>query len=205
VAEGVVPASLSCTQLLLSEARPGILDPTVEEVGARPARTCLSRTQLSLADARPGFLYVDGAGEAGEGAWRRVHGARYAGEAAWLRIDGASNGEKRRMDGGVGSSGGAAAAAVAEGDMADRAGSNKKIETRWKAREGKGAAYGTRSAGERSAETREMRQQQQCPPKELEWFYAKGFAEGERRCIRARSGRIYGRIVWSRRYLRIFV
>ena len=57
VAEGVVPASLSCIQLLLSEARPGILEPFlafVEGFGARPARTCLSRTQLSLAEARPG-------------------------------------------------------------------------------------------------------------------------------------------------------
>ena len=32
VAEGVVPASLSCIQLLLSEARPGILEPFLASV-----------------------------------------------------------------------------------------------------------------------------------------------------------------------------
>jgi len=33
VAEGVVPASLSCIQLLLSEARPGILEPFLLAAG----------------------------------------------------------------------------------------------------------------------------------------------------------------------------
>ena len=117
---------------------------------------------------------------------------------AWRLIDGASNRAKQRMDDGVGvgSSGGAAAAAVAEGAMADRT-RKRNLGNRSKVREGKGAAYGTRSAGERSAETRETRQQrQQFPPKELERFCAKGFAGGEGRRMRTRSGRIYGRIVW---------
>lgn len=109
---GVVPASLSITQLVLSEARPGILPPLVDEAGARsdrekaeedggarPARAALSRTQLSLAEARPGFSL----------ARRRVDGAKY-------RIGGAGEedgGTRQQIDGGVGSSGGAAAAEAA--------------------------------------------------------------------------------------------
>jgi hypothetical protein len=193
VAEGVVPASLSCIQLLLSEAQPGTIP------GLRGIRR-KAGTDLLVAD--PAFTNgratgVLGRREAGEGAWRRVHNAREAGEAAWRLIDGTSNRAKQRMDDGVGvGSSGGAAAAVAEGAMADRT-RKRNLGNRSKVREGKGAAYGTRSARERSAETRETRQQrQQFPQKELERFCAKGFAEGEGRRMRARSGRIYSRIVW---------
>ena len=168
MAEGVVPTSLSCIQLLMSESREGILEPflaSIEETSARPARTCLSRTQLSLADTRPGFLGADGAGEAGEGAWRRVHDAREEDEAAWLRIDGVSNGAKRRMDDGVGvgSSGGADTVAVAEGDMAE-ADRIRKKGNQSKVRVGREAGGGLRNSKRGGAIYRnagEMRQQQQ--------------------------------------------
>ena len=188
VAEGVVPTSLSCIQLLMSESREGILEPflaSIEETSARPARTCLSRTQLSLADARPGFLGADGAGEAGEGAWRRVRDAREEDKAAWLRIDGVSNGAKRRMDDGVGvgSSGGAAAAAVAEGAMAeaDRTRIRNLGESIESARREGGGLRNSkrrgairRNAGDASAETAIRAERAR------EVLHEKGFAEGER-------------------------
>jgi len=106
-----------------------------------------------------------GAGEAGEGARRRVHGELEVGEAVWQRVDGTSNGAKRRMDDGVGmgSSGGAAIVAVAKGDIveADRI---RKKGNQSKVRVGREAGGGLRNSkrgGEIYRNAGEMRQQQQ--------------------------------------------